>query len=157
MHNVFSTDCKTTHFSGFVSSCTYWIYELTSLVSQFLNTHLKEKNRHSSRFIGIVMPKCWFVQHQWEKTICTPWETKNKMEPNPFPFKCLEFTLCLEQHCQRTDLRGCCNKSIQQRSGRDAECRRCSALCKPSPGKMTSCPACSVRHSHLLDNSYQTA
>lgn len=82
---------------------------------------------------------------------------KNKMEPNPFSFKCLEFTLFSEWYCQRTYLRGCCNKSIQQRRGRDAEGRSCSALCKPCPGKMTSCPACSVRHPHLLDNSHKMA
>lgn len=67
---------------------------------------------------------------------------KNKMEPNPFPFKCLEFTLFLEWYRQRTYLRGCCNKSIQQRRGRDAECRSCGALSKPCPEKMPSCPDC---------------
>lgn len=82
---------------------------------------------------------------------------KNKIEPNPFPFKCLEFTLFLEWYCQRTYLRGCCNKSIQQRRGRDAECRSCSALSKLCPGKMPSCPDCSVSHPHLLDNSHQMA
>lgn len=75
---------------------------------------------------------------------------KNEMEPNPFSFKCLEFTLFSEWYCQRIYLRGCCSRSIQQRRGRDAECRSCSALCKPCPGKMTSCP-------HLLDNSHKMA
>lgn len=121
MHKVFSKDCKTNQFLCFVRPCTHWIHELTSLASQFLHAHVKEKKRHSSRFIGIVTPKCWFVQHQLEKTICSLWETKNKMEPNPFYFKCLEFTLFLERNCQRT-------KRLLQQKHSAEERKRCWML-----------------------------